>query len=70
MDLGPELVEKKIQKRLKRRILGEEINVKKDRKGKGYGVLSWTRQEGIGGCQIQGVSDILSLERGRKKERK
>lgn len=27
-------------------------------------------RRGWGGCQIQGVSDILSLERGRKKERK
>jgi len=29
LDLGSELVERRIQRRLKRRILGEEINVKK-----------------------------------------
>ena len=67
LDLGSELVERRIQRRLKRRILGEEINVKKREREEAIEPCSGQGGRGWG-CWIQRVSNFVFRE--RNKERK
>ena len=67
LDIGSELVERRIQRRLKRRILEEEINVKKREREEAMEPCSGQGRRGWG-CWIQGVSDFVFRE--RNKERK